>query len=114
MLGGIKHGRPLLDGDDPYGRFEQTVNRVLGDVVRSAPDVAGVELWSALANIDWVGPNGEEVGYSFRAAGDLVAALVGDGTPYGYMRWYCAGPDGTVAEWIAEAMAKEGYRWERL
>jgi len=113
MLGGAKYGRALLDGDDPYARFEQTVDRILGDAVRAAPDVAGVELWSALANIDWTGPKGEEIGYSFRAAGDLIASLVGAGEPYGYMRWYCAGPDGVVADWIAEAMFEAGYRWAR-
>lgn len=96
--------------DKAYEAFEKTVDDVLGDAIRENPDGRGAELWSALANIIWVSPEGVEVAYSFRSAGGLVADLVGAGD---YMRWYGSGPYETVADWIAEAMFEAGWRWKR-
>jgi hypothetical protein len=55
-------------------------------------------------------PN-EEVGYTFRAAGGLIAQIRGKGS---YMDWYCCGPYATVAPWISEAMAKRGWKHEEM
>jgi hypothetical protein len=72
----------------------------------------GKELWSAMANVIWyhlADPNKTECGYSFRAAGDLIASMLCKGD---YMDWYCSGPDGTVSDYIAESMLSRGWRYK--
>lgn len=93
---------PERDHDDP---FENAVERALGPAMRE-DDTLCVELWSALANIDWTHASGETAGYSFRAAGSLVAAILGRGC---YMDWYCSGPYAVVSERIESALAAEGW-----
>jgi len=101
VTGGIQGGRKI----DPYSDFEMTVERVLGDWIRADKDNA-VAMWSALANVDWA-KDGSAVGYSFRAGGDLIAALIGEGD---YLDWYCSGPYATVCDHVAKAMATEGWK----
>ena len=101
-MGGIKDGRDLDMDDD----FEMAVERQLGKDIRDDNAVA-TEMWCAISNMDWQHTNGDTAGYSFRAAGDLVAAIRGSGN---YMDWYCSGPDGVVSDRIADAMAKEGWK----
>ena len=72
----------------------------------------GVELWSALANVDWYheadpNPDKSDCGHSFRSAGSLIASMLCYGD---YMDWYCSGPDGVVSEFIGTAMASRGWR----
>jgi hypothetical protein len=100
-LGGIWEGRPVSGEDE----FELAAQRQLGDAIRADPAV-GVELWCALANVDWQHDDGSTASYTFRAAGDLVAAIRGEGM---YLDFYCSGPDGVVSERIEEAMAREGW-----
>jgi len=72
----------------------------------------GTELWSALANVDWYhesDPDNTACGYSFRAAGSLIASMLCHGD---YLDWYCSGPDGTVSEYIADALASKGWRYK--
>lgn len=101
-LGGIQGGRPMNEAD----AFEAAVERSLGEAIRANRQI-GRELWSALANVAWVHAHGDTAGYSFRAAGDLIAAVRGEGS---YLDWYCCGPDGVVSERIAAALAVEGWR----
>ena len=111
MLGGIPEGsRELLtpEDDSEFGAFEQMVDRTIGDRVRADKDAAN-ELWGSLANVDWGGPNGMSVGYSFRAAGDLVAALRKDDGKMTYMNYYCSVDSGYARGWIEEALNKEGW-----
>jgi hypothetical protein len=109
MLGGIPEGSRELLTDGEYGAFEQLVERVFGERLRaSEPDAKA--FWGALANIEWKGPDDSEVAYSFRAAGDLMAAIRSDEGTMTYMNYYCAAPDGVVPEWVAEPMAREGWR----
>lgn len=103
-MGGIKGGRPLHEAD----LFEMTVNRVLGDRIRASDETA-CAMWCALANVDWTHTNGDTASYSFRAAGDLVAAVRGSGE---YMDWYCCGDYPRVTPVIEDAMAAEGWTWE--
>lgn len=79
-------------------QFQLTVDRVLGDRIR-ADGAAAADMWSALANVEWHGPEGARVSYSFRSAGDLVAWVREEG---GYVEWYCSGEPGVVAPWISD------------
>lgn len=113
MLGGIPEGsRELLSAEDgPYGVFEQTVELLFGEELRADKGLAD-QFWGALANIDWFGPAEEEIGYSFRAAGDLLAAIRRDTGRMTYMNYYCSAPYGRVPEWISERMGAEGWTWK--
>ena len=85
-----------------------TVDRVLGPRVRQ-DGAAAIDLWSALAGIEWHGPEGAIVCYSLRDAGDLVAWVREDGD---YLDWYCSGPTSIVASWINFSLGCEGWsRW---
>lgn len=73
-----------------------------------ADGACGVDLWSSLANVRWLGPDGVVVSYSFREAACLVAWVreeIDD------IQWYCSGPPGEVSPWISEAMIVEGWTW---
>lgn len=92
---------------DPCERFEALLRGILGDRVRSS-ELDAAELWSALANTVWLGPQTEQVRYTFRSAGDVVAQIRGEGE---YTDWYMSGPHGQVADWIAEKLAGHGWVW---
>lgn len=100
-LGGITGGRAR----DPEDLFEETVARVFGDRIKDDP-LFCANMWSALANVDWHHTSGDTAGYSFRAAGDLIASIRGEGD---YMDWYCSGPYATVTEEIRAGMLAEGW-----
>ncbi len=91
----------------PYKAFEIIVDRVLGDRVR-ADGGCGVDLWCALANVEWRSPDGFTVSYSFRRAGELVAWVREEGDE---MDWYCSDAPAVVADWISDAMADAGWSW---
>lgn len=90
--------------------FELTVDRLLGDRVR-ADGTAAIDLWSALANIEWIAPDGGIVRYSQRAAGEMVAWIREEGD---YIDWYCSGESGRVAPWIEAALVDEGWSWQLM
>ena len=100
--GGIVGGRPRDESD----LFENAVERQLGEAMREDPNLCK-EVWCATSNVTWRNAEeGHTASYSFRAAGDLVAAILGRGD---YMDWYCSGHDGEVSERVAEAMLDEGW-----
>lgn len=102
--GGVE-GRRALDPDDA---FEAAVERALGARIR-ADDETARAMWSALANVAWEHRSGDKASYSFRAAGDVIAAMRGTGD---YRDWYCVGPYATIRADIAAAMLGEGWRPE--
>jgi hypothetical protein len=99
-LGGIRGGQPF----DQTDAFAMAIKRCVGDALKN--DDVAVELWSALANQGWHHEGGDTAAYSFRAAGDLIAAVRGEGS---YLDWYCCGPDGVVSKRIAATLAQEGW-----
>jgi hypothetical protein len=105
-LGGIEGGRPRNDDD----AFETAVWEALGKQLENDCELCR-ELWQALANVEWHHANGDRAAYSFRAAGDMVAALHGNGD---YVDWYCCEQDGVVSERIATAMLAKGWTPEVL
>lgn len=94
---------PMLNADVP---FEELVYSLFKEKVVADP-YFGKHLWSALTNTVW--SNGRNsVAYSFRAAGDLLAILAGEGT---YLDWYCSMPSGIVASEIAIPLALRGWTY---
>jgi hypothetical protein len=100
-LGGLSERRAVASDD----AFEMAVVRALGDDM-AADDGLCTEVWSALANVDWAHEGGDTASYSFRAAGDLVAAVSGKGN---YMDWYCSGPDNRVSDRVRAALRLQGW-----
>lgn len=90
--------------------LELTVDRLLGDQIR-ADGAAAIDLWCALANNEWIAPDGGIVRYTLRAAGGMVAWIREEGD---YIDWYCSGESGRVAPWIETALAKEGWTWRPI
>lgn len=72
---------PDLDEGD---LFAQAVERVLGDRIR-ADEIVARAVWEMIAGVDWVHANGDTALYSWRLAGDILAAIRGNGN---YMDWY--------------------------
>lgn len=105
-LGGLPRGRELNLDD----AFEMAVEVTLGELIRESDELAK-QMWSALANVDWTHENGDTASYSFRAAGDLIAAIRGGGN---YIDWYCSGPYAQVTDEIETAMAAVGWSWKVL
>lgn len=91
-----------------YDAFEEALERALGSAVRGSEGV-GKEVWAALANITWRRKDGEDVEYSFRSGGDVVAELAGEGD---YLDWYGCAQEGVVSERVSQAMEKEGWTWD--
>lgn len=100
--GGLVEARvPDLEDD-----FERAVEQELGDLVRGDAEL-GNALWAALSNVVWHHRDGARVAYSFRAAGDLVAAIRREGN---YLDWYSETYAGLVAPPIALALWVHGWR----
>ena len=103
-LGGIRGGRSINHED----RFEMDLATALGSQMIASDDLCE-RVWGSLANVDWVHESGDTAGYSFRAAGDLIAAIIGRGD---YMDWYCSAPYGNADAEVEAAMLTRGWRPE--
>lgn len=89
----------------PTKQFEAILDRLFGERVR-ADGAFGVDLWCALADVEWRNGQGETVCYSHRVAGEVVAWVREDGC---YLEWYASGEAGEVADWIGEALSDAGW-----
>lgn len=97
-----------LQTEGAYGAFEADVDAALGQGVIDSEYCAKL-LWSSLANIIWVHQErGYEVSYSFRAAGDLIAAIRQNGS---YIDWYCSSDVARVEEEVAVRLGAKGWTW---
>ena len=94
--------------------FLEDLETEFGNLIRSSDEFCK-ELWSALTNTDWNGPDGNPAynlfGVSFRAAGGIIADIRGSGN---YMHWYCESPSGIVSKRISDGMAKYGWSHTQL
>lgn len=91
-------------------RFEQDIEKVLGDQIRASDDMAEA-LWAALANIDWFHKDGDQASYSWREAGGLIVDIRGSGS---YLDWYMCRRDGMVRQDIEQALAAEGWSYKPM
>ncbi|WCT75870.1 hypothetical protein PQ455_20830 (plasmid) [Sphingomonas naphthae] len=91
----------------PAKQFEATIDRLFGEQVR-ADGAFGVDLWCALAGVEWRNGQAETVCYSHRCAGEVIAWVREDG---GYLEWYASGEAGEVADWIGDALRDAGWSW---
>ncbi len=89
----------------PAKQFEAVLDRLFGEQIR-ADGAFGVDLWCALAGVEWRNGQGETVCYSHRRAGDVVAWVREDGC---YFEWYASGEPGEVADWIGDALRDAGW-----
>jgi hypothetical protein len=101
-LGGVAGGR----GIDPEDRFEIDLNCALGDKMR-INDALCARVWGSLANCGWRHDDGSTASYSYRAAGDMIAAIIGRGD---YCDWYCSSSAGKVDPEVEAAMLPFGWR----
>jgi len=99
----------LTRPQNSYSLFEQSVEKCVGDWIR-ADHANAASMWCALANNYWFSINrapGTAVLYTFRSAGDLIAAIRKEGN---YINWYACGTPGTVDPFIeGELMNDDWY-----
>jgi len=109
--------------NDTYSEFENMIERRFGEELRleyqrlqkvTDPDELRkslpARLWGSLSNVEWYrkDKNKLSVGYSFRAAGGLIADIIGKQSSY--LDWYCSGDAGVVDTGIGEIFDEEGWR----
>lgn len=101
VLGGKQSVRSI-DKDEP---FEVACLELFG--ARMQNKAFARSFWSSLANVVWKHDETQHtISYSFRAAGDFICAIRGEGN---YMDWYCSGPVSQVDDEIAKALAQRGW-----
>lgn len=93
----------------PRKQFEAAVDKAVGDRVRS-DGACGADLWSALTNVEWRGPEGQTVSYSFRTAGDLVAWVREEGD---YIDWLYGEDPGMSLAGLAVLLRRRDGRTHR-
>jgi hypothetical protein len=101
ISGGVSGGRPI----DTTDLFEVALAAYFQGVDRDRRTFSEA-LWSSLTNIVWSHATIGARLYSYRAAGDLVAALHGDSD---YLEWYCSSPSGAIDEDIDRVLCCLGW-----
>lgn len=103
MKSGGRRGGRQIDMSDP---LEADIFEIFGDRICENYEFA-TKIWSAFTNTYWSHYRyGNDFGFSYRAAGDMIAAIRGDGD---YMDWYCCAPSAVVSEEISSTMAAYGW-----
>ncbi len=91
----------------PTKAFEAALDRLFGERVRD-DGAFGVDLWCALAGVEWRNRQGETLCYSHRSAGDVIAWVREEGS---YLDWYASGEPGEVTDLIGDALRAAGWSW---
>ena len=89
--------------------FESGLKKLFGDLIKTDDEFC-IELWCALSNIKWQHQNGDKYSNTFRAAGDAIVMIRGEGH---YMDWYCTGVEGVVSDRISKGMKSLGWTHKR-
>lgn len=85
--------------------FQEDIEFLFSEEIKNNDDFC-IDLWCALANVDWFNEDGAEFGCSFRYAGGLIADIRENGT---YMDWYCSGEYPRVSMKIEAPLLKLGW-----
>ena len=90
--------------------FEKAIELLFSDKIKNDDEFCK-ELWSALANVEWINDDSSIFSVGFRYAGALIADIRGSGS---YMDWYCSGEYAKVSEHIEAELNKLGWKYEIL
>ena len=85
--------------------FEEDIEFLFINEIKSSDDFCE-DLWSSMANVEWLNKDGSEFSCTFRYAGGLIADIREEGS---YMDWYCSGEYATVSEEIENKMKSIGW-----
>jgi hypothetical protein len=91
---------------DPLDLFEEAIAQSLGEQMKADREVC-TEVWCALSNQCWKKEPDDFAAYSWRSAGDLIAAVTGKGI---YLDFYGSGTAGSVSDRVRDALEKHGWR----
>ena len=100
-LGGLYNRREV----DNENLFEVAVQRLFGEEMKTNKDLCH-RIWSSLSNVEWIHANGDTANFSFRAAGDMIAAIIEKGD---YLDWCWNSPSAQVDPIFAEHMLEAGW-----
>ena len=102
LITGGQDDTPSIDLDEPLARdLKELLDNVIQDMS------TGIAIYQSITNTYW-SRDDYLVLYSFRAAGDLIAALREEGT---YLDWYCCARAGIVHPWLADLLATRGWKY---
>jgi len=89
--------------------FERDLTELCGERARSS-DYAAMELWCALANVQWCRGKGTNlVEFTFACAAGLVLEVSGHANVREYKT--AGRHPGRVADWIRDALGQRGWRF---
>lgn len=90
--------------------FEKAIELLFSDKIKNDDEFCK-ELWSALANVEWINDDSSIFSVGFRYAGALIADIRGSGI---CMDWYCSGEYAKVSEHIESELNKIGWKYTIL
>lgn len=96
--------------ESSFSAFERSLETCLGEQMRSSRAFAE-EVWGGLTNLRWIHNDHGSIGFDYRAAGELVARIVGEGT---WLTYYLQVPSGKAPDLMVERMGIHGWEVEPL